>query len=112
MAEHGIHLYERDASGNRELFLAAPAETLVPACAVPGLLILARPRLRWPKRLSGNPKIGRLKRVRPPELQAARDDRPANLSHRVRFERRIPVGDAIEDYYPQVIPDGLWKGAR
>lgn len=30
----------------------------------------------------------------------------------VKIERRIPVGDPIEDYYPQVIPDELWKAAR
>ena len=30
----------------------------------------------------------------------------------VRIERRIPIGDPIEDYYPQVISDDLWKSAR
>lgn len=30
----------------------------------------------------------------------------------LKVEQRIPVGDVIEDYYPQVIPDELWKRAR
>lgn len=29
-----------------------------------------------------------------------------------RIERRIPVGDPIEDYYPHVISDELWQSAR
>lgn len=30
----------------------------------------------------------------------------------VRIEKRIPVGDPIEDYYPKVISDELWRDAR
>lgn len=30
----------------------------------------------------------------------------------LKVEQRIPVGDVIEDYYPQVISDELWKRAR
>ncbi|MCP1557480.1 UNVERIFIED_ORG: ComEC/Rec2-related protein [Methylobacterium sp. SuP10 SLI 274] len=82
LAEYGIRLYEREVSGNRELFLAAPADVLVPVSTVPDLLRLARPRLRWPKRLPGNPKIGRRKRLRPQTVEEAATP-PANLPHRV-----------------------------
>lgn len=83
LAGWGVKLFERGAEDDRALFMVAPAETLVPVSAVPDLLRIARPRLRWPRRIPGNPKIGRLARVRPPELQEARDNMQVNLPHRV-----------------------------
>ncbi|AWB24868.1 hypothetical protein DA075_13515 [Methylobacterium currus] len=83
LAENGIRLFEREVSGGREVFLVAPAETLVPVSAVPDLLRLARPRLRWPKRLPGNPKIGRLARLRPADALGKAGALPANLPNRV-----------------------------
>lgn len=87
LAECGIRFYERESSGDRELFLVAPAEALIPISRVPDLLLLARPRLRWPRRLPGNPKIGRLARLRPPSDDAVPDTPESYLPKRIRKRR-------------------------
>lgn len=84
LADCGFRLYERESSGGQELFLVAPAGALIPASRVPDLLRLARPRLRGPKCLPGNPKIGRLARLRPQIDETVPGAPPAKLPRKVK----------------------------
>lgn len=87
LADCGLRLYERESNGGQELFLVAPAEALIPISRVPDLLLLARPRLRWPRRLPGNPKIGRLARLRPPNDEVGPDTPQSYLPKRIKKRR-------------------------